>query len=252
MANKKDIQKLQSEFPDLSQSVLGDVLNTYKNDKDRAANALRGISDELKQENNKKIQELKEMFPSLPLEVISTELEACKGDVDATIAPLFSRAQEQQQKEKKKIDDEQRRKQKEEEIKRRKEDAKKQANNLMDIFKNIPPQKVQELLDEHEGDIEETTAQLLKVVAKQEDDKKVAKQKAEEDEKRRRLEQEKRMKDLKFQALKDKFEELADNQVNAALETNDWDIKRALAELYRNLFRKEKEGNQGHFSVNAR
>lgn len=98
---KKDLVKLQKEFPDLTQSVLGDVLSTYQNDKEQAAVALRGISEELKKENDKKIAELKEMFPTLSNQIIGEELDKCKGNVDNAIAPLFSKTQELQKKEKK-------------------------------------------------------------------------------------------------------------------------------------------------------
>lgn len=250
---KKDLVKLQKEFPDLTQSVLGDVLSTYQNDKEQAAVALRGISEELKKENDKKIAELKEMFPTLSNQIIGEELDKCKGNVDNAIAPLFSKTQEMQKKEKKKQDAIQRKKKQEEEAKRRQEEEKKQANSLMEIFKNIPKEKVQQLLDENEGDIEETTAQLLVVVAKQEEEaklkeKQVAKQKAEEEEKKRRLEQEQRMKELKFQALKDKFEELSDDQVNHVLNANDWDIKKALADLYVVCLKQKKKEIKELFS----
>jgi len=94
MSSRRDIQNLQSEFPDLSQSTLGDVLNTYQNDKLQATEALRQISDQLKKENEQKVQELHEMFPSLSLDVIVHELQGCQGSVDAAIAPLFGKVQE--------------------------------------------------------------------------------------------------------------------------------------------------------------
>jgi len=114
----------------------------------------------------------------------------------------------------------------------------------MDIFKSIPKEKVQKLLDENEGDIEETTAQLLQMVSKQEEEvKQVAKIKHQENERKKIQEQEIRMKDLKFQALKDKFEGLSDDHVTKCLENNEWDIKKALAELYVVSFNEKKKRN---------
>jgi len=237
-----NLEQLHSEFPDMSKSTLNDVLVEYKNDRVAATRALKGISEELKRENEQKVQELKEMFPTLSVQIIEAELEACNGNVDAAIAPLFTKVEELSKNEKKRQSTNQRKKKQEEVVKKRKEAANLEANNLVDIFKTIPKEKVSELLDENEGDIEETTSQLLKIVAKQEEDaKKVAKAKADESDKKKKLEQEQRMKELKFQALKDKFEDLTDDQVTSTLTNNDWDIKKALAELYVLSFGKKKK-----------
>jgi len=42
----------------------------------------------------------------------------------------------------------------------------------MEIFKGIAKEQVQKLLDENEGDIEETTVQLLAIVGRQEEEAK--------------------------------------------------------------------------------
>jgi len=54
-----NIQNLQNQFPEMTQSVLGDVLKTCNNDSDKAAKALRGIEQETKLQNEKKSKNCK-------------------------------------------------------------------------------------------------------------------------------------------------------------------------------------------------
>ncbi len=164
------------------------------------------------------------------------------------------------QKLKEQKDQDSRKKKEEEERKRGEENKRKAHSNLLEIFNTIPKEKVQELLDENEGDIEETTNQLLTLVAKQENEKEYAnknnngnnnksnsnnknnsnnnskgedliRQRREEEE-RLQKEQEKRLRELKIQALTEKFEDLTEVQVIKALDATSWDIKKALQELF--------------------
>jgi len=50
----EDVKKLAKEFPELSQSTLGDFLSNFNNNRDQAAKALRGLGEETKQQNEKK------------------------------------------------------------------------------------------------------------------------------------------------------------------------------------------------------
>jgi len=231
-------KSLQEEFPDMSQSIIGDVLNVYKGDRKAAAAALGGMDKETKMENEKKVKELRELFPFATEQDCKDILASVNWDVEAAIVPLFNRGEEVKQKA---------RKEKEAELVRKREtEAKKQSDNLLEIFKTIPKDEIQKLLDENEGDVEETTTQLLAIVAQQEEEKvkktketKEATIKAEE--KRMQEEQEMRLRELKIQALEEKFEDLAEKEVILALEAADWDIKRAHLELMKVSAEKKKK-----------
>ena len=113
---------------------------------------------------------------------------------------------------------------------KKEEEIKKKTAHLMGIFENIPRERVQQILDENEGDIEETTNQLLEIVAEQE----LAEQqrrRAQDEEKRLAEEQERRLQDLKIQALREKFDNLTEAEVIHSLSTNGWDIKKALVDV---------------------
>lgn len=100
-------------------------------------------------------------------------------------------------------------------------------NHLMEVFKEIPKEKVQQVLDENEGDIEETTTQLLALVHKQElertenarkqqllqQQKQQQLLRQQEEEKKKKQEEENRLKDVKIQALKEKFIDLSESEV---------------------------------------
>jgi len=231
--SRRDVERFKTQYPSLDQSTINDVLQNYSNDEKKTSEALREMADQIQRDLDGKVEELQGMFSNLPRDIIIEELQAVGGSVDGAIAPLFSRDQEIQQDKKKKLEEQRRKQREEEEVRRRKEEEKKQAGNLMEIFKNIPQQKVQAILDENDGDIEETTAQLIKMVAKQEQEeaRASAKAKAAEEEKRRKHEQDIRLREIKFQALKNKLEDLSNDQITASLDANGWDIKKALEDL---------------------
>ncbi len=112
----------------------------------------------------------------------------------------------------------------------------------MEIFQTIPKETIQKFLDENEGDIQETTSQLLTVVSQQEDTKKmeqIAKQKERE---RLSKEQEERMKNIKIEALREKFPNLLPKDIVTALEATKWDIREACKHLVAlSADRKKKE-----------
>lgn len=110
------------------------------------------------------------------------------------------------------------------------EEIKKKTAHLLTIFENIPRERVQQILDENEGDIEETTNQLLEIVAQQEMEEQQRKAAA-DDEKRLLEEQERRLQDLKIQALREKFDNLTEAEVIHSLAMNGWDIKKALVDV---------------------
>jgi DNA-binding protein Fis len=234
MANQDSLKSLQEDFPDMSQSVLGDILGTYKGDKQAAAAALGGIDQETRRQQESKIKELREAFPFASEKDCKDVLASVNWDVEAAIAPMFNKGEEIKQR---------LRKEKESELeKKREHEAKKQYDHLLEIFNTIPKEEIQKLLDENEGDIEETTTQLLTIVARQEDEKTTTKEanvKAEE--KRMQEEQERRLRELKIQALEEKFEELSEKEVISALEMARWDIKTAHLQLMKVSTEKKKK-----------
>jgi len=159
----KAIDTLRRDFPDMTQSIIGDVLGVYKGNMQAAARALGGIDDESKKENDKKIKELKELFPFAREKDCEEVLISTNWDVEAAIVPMFNKGDEIKQRT---------RKEKEVQVEKKREvEAKKQYEHLLEIFNIIPKEEIQKLLDENEGDIDETTTQLLTIVAKQEEEK---------------------------------------------------------------------------------
>lgn len=223
--SKKEIESVQKEFPDLSESTIGDVFRTNKNDKRAAVNALRGIEEQDKKDKERKIGELQEMFPAIPRQGIQAILEENNWDIESAIVPLFN-FMEQKGKEKEK---EERKKRENKERKKRELEAKKASENLMEVFYTLPKDLIQKVLDENEGDIEDTTNQLLSIVAKREaeNEAKVSK----EQERKRIEQQENQLRELKIQSLEKKFEDLSEGEVIAALDNNGWDIKKAHVQL---------------------
>eukprot|EP01118_Nematostelium_gracile_P013362 TRINITY_DN502_c0_g1_i1.p1 TRINITY_DN502_c0_g1~~TRINITY_DN502_c0_g1_i1.p1 ORF type:complete len:669 (-),score=243.04 TRINITY_DN502_c0_g1_i1:82-2088(-) len=225
MADKGSIQGLQRDFPDMSQSTIGDILREYKGDKAAAAAALGGINQTTKQENDKKIEELRSAFPDASVQDCREVLQSVDWNVDAAIEPLFNLMKDprHQKQSGKQVDRES----------KRKMEALKEYEHLLEIFNTIPKEQIQRLLDENEGDVEETTVQLLGLVTQQEEEKNKAKQQTvRAEEQRMQQEQEMRLRELKIQALEEKFEDLTERDVISALEATGWDIQRAHTNLF--------------------
>jgi len=234
----QDVQRLQEEFPDLSESVIDGALHACDQNASKTASVLRVIKEQENTEKQQRISELKDLFPEIPENEIIEELNVARGNVDTAIVPLFNRSEAlKQQRELS-----ERRQKKREEEKRRKREAKNKAKRLMRIFNTIPKDTIQQILDENEGDIEETTNQLLILVSKQEEE--------EEAKKRTKAisvlpstalvntsknspsdDQEQQIKTLKIQSLCEKFDILSEQEVIQALSENSWDIKKTLIPL---------------------
>jgi len=249
------MQSLQEQFPDMTQSVLGDVLNNYSNNTERASAALKEISEEQRREKTKKVHDLKITFPNLPEELIAKVLEDSKWNEEDALVPLFHLSEEKAR-EAKRLEQQEAQKQKSEEEKKKKvKEAKEKATYLLDMFHaTIPKEKVQEILEENEGDIEETTTQLLQLVAKQEEekekkrleDKKLLEQKRLQEEKLKK-EQEKRLADLKVEVLKEKFFDLSEEEILKALNQFNWHIEKASTQLVRISFENKKRNLKALF-----
>jgi len=222
---------LHEEFPDLAQSTINAVMGAVNDNVEETRQMLRGMAEEGKRDtekqNERKISELQAQFTTIPKDVILRILKENKYDVDACIVPLFNvlaEAQTQEQVVSKKHREE-------EEKKRAKEQTKVQIKQLMEIFQTIPKDTIQKILDDNEGDIQETTTHLLAVVSQQEESKKHEQTNKQKERERLSKEQEERMKRVKVEALREKFPELLPKDIMTALELTKWDIKEACKKL---------------------
>jgi hypothetical protein len=144
------------------------------------------------------------------------------------------------------------RKKRELEDKRRRQE---EINSLMEIFTTIPKDTIQRILDENEGDIQDTTNQLLVLVSEQEEAKKrellKKQQEREEQARKMRQEQEERMNSLKVDALKEKFNDLPADVILDTLKSSKWDIKEACKRLMTISADKKKNELKSLFQVSA-
>jgi len=142
--SRRQISNIQQQFPelDLTQSVFGDVLTTYSNDRQRALEALREMKEELEHEKEQKIRELQDQFSTVTRDAIIEVLESCKWDIDEAIVPLFTRAQDINQR----IEENDRQKREEEQRKKprpaEEEKKKEEVTTKEDPFKGVDPKAV--------------------------------------------------------------------------------------------------------------
>jgi len=92
-----NLRSLQQEFPDMTQSVLGDVLQVYQGNKQAASAALVGIKNETQRENDKKLMELRELFPLASEKLCKEILVSTNWDVELAILPMFNKIEEAKQ-----------------------------------------------------------------------------------------------------------------------------------------------------------
>ena len=174
------------------------------------------------EDKNRKLREVCEMFTDLPESIVKEVLASVDYDVEQALIPLFNELTKQQTKEAK-IEEERRKK---EETARKKEmDEKKRKesiNYLLEIFQGIDINEIQEILERNEGDVEETVNELTGIIQQRdliEKEKEAALIKEE---------QEQALKQLKIDALKEKFPELSlTEEVIPCLENVNWNIKDA-------------------------
>lgn len=238
MAGNRNIDSLQKEFPDLSQSMLGDVLSTCQNDKKQATKALRQINEDIKREHDGKIREAQESFPNLPREIIEATLREAQWNIENALVPLLEKVEEYE-KQRKIAQQEAVRRQQEIEKENK---TKKKLEELHQVFKNIPMEVVQQTLDENDGDMEETANQLFEIVAKYEEKKEDKKAK----ELARRQEEERKLRELQIQTLSDRFE-LSEQEVVPIMEKTQWNIKMAVNELSRVSLEKKRKAIRTQF-----
>jgi hypothetical protein len=141
--SRRQISNIQQQFPelDLTQSVFGDVLKTYSNNKELALEALQQMKEELEMEKEQKIRELQEQFSTVTRDVIFQVLEGCKWDVDEAIVPLFTKAHEINQQ----LEEDDRKKREEERSKRPRpaeEEKKEEVTRKEDPFQGVDAKNI--------------------------------------------------------------------------------------------------------------
>jgi len=238
------MEKLQKEFSDFTVSTLNDITKTYDNDPEKAAQYLRSLAQEEKHQKEQKINELHKQFSELPRQVVAKILEEHNYNDDAALFPLYEKLNEV-----KKQKEAEKKKQRELEAKKRRDaEVKQQIQSLMEVFQSIPKETIQRILDENEGDLSETTNQLLVLVADQENQKKQEETHRAQLEDKKRKEEELKSRNLKFEVLKEKFPELSYEEVLKALENTGWDIRLSCKYLVTYSAEKKLAELKVHFS----
>lgn len=201
---------LKQEFPDLNESVIGQVLTSCKND-ERQAKAILEDMGESKEKERHLVKELKTSFPNLSEKIIYDVLKQCDWNVEEAIVPLVHKSEELERE----------RKKKELKDRRKNEEQKINTKRLTEAFRTISPETIHQVLEENEGDIDETTTQLLQILKEQEE-----KASAEKD-KRRKEEQEQALRLNKIHRLEEDFTSIPREKIESILKEVNWDLKKA-------------------------
>lgn len=196
---------------DVSQSIMV-VLKEQFGSEQKAKEYLQGMQQTANaHEQEKKVKELEACFPALPKEEVVRALKQNNWNVEACFVPLLNVAQQMAELELKK------RKQIEEQ--KKKDAAEKQAKDLMEAFKQLPPNAVIKALEENHHDIEATAAALCKIV--EENEKKNAKPAPPKP-----VEYE-----IQMRVLVEQFPEFSQEQLRAALVKTNGKLQVAVNEL---------------------
>jgi len=211
----------------LSASVWAEFQKAY------GADAEKELAQANNSANRAKVRELKLSFPSLSEEVISEVLGQCKWNIDDALVPLFQKVEEQREAERRREMEEQREKLQAERAERKKRAEAEAKTFLRQLFINVPEEKVQQILDENEGDVDATTDQLLHILREEEEKTKQqaeAQRQREEEEKLRRQQEVER--EVKVDTLRQRFSDyLSKEEIVAALTQHNWDIRQASNDL---------------------
>eukprot|EP01089_Gocevia_fonbrunei_P004391 TRINITY_DN1440_c0_g1_i1.p1 TRINITY_DN1440_c0_g1~~TRINITY_DN1440_c0_g1_i1.p1 ORF type:complete len:655 (-),score=193.12 TRINITY_DN1440_c0_g1_i1:24-1988(-) len=211
--SKRIDEELKKAFPaDVTKSVMVDILGSVKGDKKEAMKIAKAMGQQAEEETQRarerKISELQGNFTELSKEVIVRTLAENEWDVDRCIVPLFEYSAKDQVEEKKKQDVEKNNKSREE-----------AKQFLKTMFSTIPEAKIQEMLDDNEGDVEATTDQLMELISKLETG----------DSDKLKIEQER---ETKIDTLRNKFPEyITEKEIVSILEQNKWDVKLTVGQL---------------------
>eukprot|EP01127_Copromyxa_protea_P012657 TRINITY_DN3318_c0_g1_i1.p1 TRINITY_DN3318_c0_g1~~TRINITY_DN3318_c0_g1_i1.p1 ORF type:complete len:720 (-),score=194.55 TRINITY_DN3318_c0_g1_i1:72-2195(-) len=153
------MDELLQAFPELGRSMISDVFKSVDNDVTAAKEVLMDFAT--KDPSNDLLERMLtelEPFKELGRDVLVSTLRECEWDVDNAMLPLFNKLE--------KLRSEERAKTYEAERKARAQKAKLEANAfLRELFRALPEDKIQELLDANDGDVDATTDELFQYVA---------------------------------------------------------------------------------------
>lgn len=220
---------------DLTASVWGDMLRQCEGDKEKAKDLARGMTEAAAREEQqgvkeRVVEELEGTFKDLGKEAIVRVLQENNWDPDRAILPLFEMLEAQREQERARAREEAAKKREEERVRLKEEATKKAKVFLRQLFSNLPDEEIQKHLDANEGDVDATVEQLLAIVTENEEqEKKEQARQAEQEHIQRQLALERQ---IKTDALKDRFAEyVSEEEIAAALEEADLDVPAASIKL---------------------
>jgi len=202
MSQKKkqsnEMNQLKEEFPDLSQSTLNTIVA-------QNSNALASMKADFAKAKNSDLEELYLNFQNVPKEIVRKIYEQNGSNFDNAMNGLIKYMEE--------------------------ENVRKQADNLMNIFQTLSKEIIQQVLEENEGDIELTTAQLLDLVTAQEAERE--RQRLAEEQKKQQEQNDALLRIQVQQLLRQKFgSEIEDKEIVRALQEANWNVKEASVVLH--------------------
>lgn len=184
----------------MTASMHADVLRMCKGDKEKAKQMVSGLQGQMEEEKRRsqqrKIDELAPNFPSIDRHALVKILSDNDWDVEKAILPCFEFQEKEREAQRQKEREEQNKK-REEERRARQAEARQQAKTfLVQLFSNVPEDKIQAMLEENEGDVDLTTDQLISMKAEEEEKQEQLqkRRKEEEEQLKRQAELEKQLK----------------------------------------------------------
>lgn len=222
---------------DMTASMHADVLRMCKGDKEKAKQMVSGLQGQMEEEKRRsqqrKIDELAPNFPSIDRHALVKILSDNDWDVEKAILPCFEFQEKEREAQRQKEREEQSKK-REEERRARQAEARQQAKTfLVQLFSNVPEDKIQAMLEENEGDVDLTTDQLISMKAEEEEKQEQLqkRRKEEEEQLKRQAELEKQ---LKIDTLVQRFGDYCNpNEIVNILSKHNWDVKVASNDVLR-------------------
>jgi len=222
---------------DMTASMRADVLRMCKGDKEKARQMFSGLQGQMEEEQKRaqqrKIDELTANFPGIDRVALVKILTDNEWDVEKAILPCFEFQEGAREAQRQKEREEQNKK-REEERRARQAEARQQAKTfLVQLFSNVPEDKIQAMLEENEGDVDLTTDQLISMKAEEEEKQEamLKRRKEEEEQLKRQAQLEKQ---LKIDTLVQRFGDYCSaNEVVDILSKHNWDVKVASNDVLR-------------------
>jgi hypothetical protein len=222
---------------DMTASMHADLLRMCKGDKEKARQMVSGLQGQMEEEKRRaqqrKIDELTANFPIIDRDTLVKILTENDWDVEKAILPCFEFQEKEREAQRQKEREEQNKK-REEERRARQAEARQQAKTfLVQLFSNVPEDKIQAMLEENEGDVDLTTDQLISMKAEEEEkqEEMLKRRKEEEEQLKRQAELERQ---LKIDTLVQRFGDYCSaNEIVNILSKHNWDVKAASNDVLR-------------------